>query len=246
MGDGALPCPLCCIIILNGGVVMSEENKQFDETNNEIVTETDDQDNEILQEDNNEITTEEKSESVKDFLFDWIEVLVHAIIVVVICFTFIFRIATIDGPSMMDTLINGERVIITNLFYEPKAGDIVVISRNKENSTYTSDASNTPIIKRIIATEGQTVRIDFEEGVVYVDEVALDEPYTRTKTNRSYDIDFSTPQMVPEDCVFVLGDNRNDSIDSRDTSIGMIDERYILGHAVYRVFPFNKIGKIDE
>lgn len=225
---------------------MSEENKQFDETNDEIVTETDDQDNEILQEDNNEITTEEKSESVKDFLFDWIEVLVHAIIVVVICFTFIFRIATIDGPSMMDTLINGERVIITNLFYEPKAGDIVVISRNKENSTYTSDASNTPIIKRIIATEGQTVRIDFEEGIVYVDEVALDEPYTRTKTNRSYDIDFSTPQMVPEDCVFVLGDNRNDSIDSRDTSIGMIDERYILGHAVYRVFPFNKIGKIDE
>ena len=191
---------------------------------------------------------EEKNETtIKAFIFDWLEVLVHAIIAVVICFSFLFRIATIDGPSMENTLHNGERVIISNLFYEPKVGDIVVISRNAENSVYTMNESNTPIIKRIIATEGQTVDIDFEEGIVYVDGIALEEPYTKTPTNRKWDIEF--PVTVDEGCIFVLGDNRNDSMDSRDSRIGeygMIDTRYILGHAIYRVFPFDKIGKIDE
>lgn len=188
----------------------------------------------------------EKIYAAKMFIFDWIEILVHAIIGVVICFSFLFRIATIDGPSMMDTLQNGERVVITNLFYTPKAGDIVVISRNAENSVYTMNDDNTPIIKRIIATEGQTVDIDFEAGIVYVDGIALDEPYTRTPTNVKRDVEF--PVTVDEGCVFVLGDNRNDSKDSRWSDIGnygMIDTRYILGHAVYRVFPFDRIGKIE-
>lgn len=188
----------------------------------------------------------EKIYAAKVFIFDWIEILVQAIIGVVICFSFLFRIATIDGPSMMDTLQNGERVVITNLFYTPKAGDIVVISRNAENSVYTMNDDNTPIIKRIIATEGQTVDIDFEAGIVYVDGIALDEPYTRTPTNVKRDVEF--PVTVDEGCVFVLGDNRNDSKDSRWSDIGnygMIDTRYILGHAVYRVFPFDRIGKIE-
>ena len=195
----------------------------------------------------NDEQQENKQENIKIFIFDWLEVLVHAIIAVVICFSFFFRIATIDGPSMENTLLNGERVIISNLFYEPKVGDIVVISRNKENSVFTMNESNTPIIKRIIATEGQTVDIDFEQGVVYVDGIALDEPYTKTPTNRKWDIEF--PVTVDEGCIFVLGDNRNDSLDSRDARIGeygMIDTRYILGHAVYRIFPLDKIGKLDE
>ena len=195
-------------------------------------------------EQNNDV---EKSITFKEFVFDWLEVFVHAIIAVVICFSFLFRSATIDGPSMENTLQHGERVIISNLFYEPKPGDIVVISRNKENSVFTMNDSNTPIIKRIIATEGQTVDIDFEKGIVYVDGIALNEPYTKTPTNRKWDVEF--PVTVDEGCVFVLGDNRNDSMDSRDARIGeygLIATRYILGHAVYRVFPFNKIGKIDE
>ena len=195
----------------------------------------------------NDEQQENKQENIKTFIFDWLEVLVHAIIAVVICFSFFFRIATIDGPSMENTLLNGERVIISNLFYEPKVGDIVVISRNKENSVFTMNESNTPIIKRIIATEGQTVDIDFEQGVVYVDGIALDDPYTNSPTNRKWDIEF--PVTVDEGCIFVLGDNRNDSLDSRDARIGeygMIDTRYILGHAVYRIFPFDKIGKLDE
>ena len=189
----------------------------------------------------------ERKVQLKKDTFDWIEVLVHAILAVILCFSFLFRIATIDGDSMKDTLLNGERVVISNLFYEPEVGDIVVISRNKENSVYTMNGSNTPIIKRIIAMEGQTVDIDFVEGIVYVDGIALDEPYTRTPTNLKSDIEF--PVTVDEGCVFVLGDNRNESMDSRDSRIGeygMIDTRYILGHAVYRIFPFNKIGKIDE
>ena len=154
----------------------------------------------------------------KSEIFDWIEVLVHAILAVVLCFSFLFRIATIEGNSMKETLHNGEKVIITNLFYTPKVGDIVVVSRNTENSVFTMNDSNKPIIKRIIATEGQTVDIDFEEGIVYVDGTALDEPYTRTPTNLKYDIVF--PVTVDEGCVFVLGDNRNDSLDSRSSQIG--------------------------
>ncbi len=235
MGDGALLCPFNFICI--GGVIVSKYDKELYNFKQNDTVETDNQD------ENKEI---DQNESVKSFVFDWLEVLVHAIIAVVICFSFLFRIATIDGDSMKDTLYDGERVIITNLFYEPSVGDIVVISRNKENSVYTMDSSNTPIIKRIIALEGQTVDIDFEKGVVYVDGIELDEPYTRTPTNRYYDIEF--PVTVDEGCVFVLGDNRNDSLDSRSSQIGeygMVDTRYILGHAVFRILPFDKLGRLD-
>lgn len=194
--------------------------------------------------------TDENKQFKRD-LFDWIEVLVHAILAVVLCFSFLFRIATIDGDSMMNTLVNGERVVINNIFYTPKSGDIVVISRNKQNDVYDNNPQDKPIIKRIIATEGQSVDIDFEQGIVYVDGVELDEPYTKPmqpyEKYAKYDIQF--PVTVDEGCVFVLGDNRPVSLDSRSSQIGeygMIDTRYILGHAVFRVFPFNKIGKIDE
>lgn len=177
-------------------------------------------------------------------VFEWLDVVVASIIAVVIIFTFVFRIVAIDGPSMMNTLLDGERVIISNLFYEPKRGDIVVISRNTDNSTEVGSYDE-PIIKRIIATEGELVDIDFEAGIVYVDGVALEEEYTLEPTYRSFDITF--PVRVKDDCVFVLGDNRNDSMDSRSSQIGengMIHEKYILGHAICRVFPLNKIGRL--
>ena len=203
------------------------------------------QENAVLRDKNDE------NKQFKRDLFDWIEVLVHAILAVVLCFSFLFRIATIDGDSMMNTLVEGERVVINNIFYTPKAGDIVVISRNKQNDVYDNNPQDKPIIKRIIATEGQSVDIDFEQGIVYVDGVELDEPYTKPmqpyEKYAKYDIQF--PVTVDEGCVFVLGDNRPVSLDSRSSQIGeygMIDTRYILGHAVFRVFPFNKIGKIDE
>lgn len=183
--------------------------------------------------------------SFKQEFFDWLEVIVTAIITVVILFSLVFRVATIDGPSMENTLFTNDKVVITNLFYTPKQGDIVVISRNVDNSVEAEASSDKPIIKRIIALEGQTVDIDFLTGVVSVDGRELDEPYTKTPTNRKYDIDF--PVTVPKGCVFVLGDNRNESLDSRARQIGedgMINVKYILGHAVFRAFPFNKIGDL--
>lgn len=215
----------------------NELNEELNNTQTDVTVDSDSSDTE----------PKNDSNSIKGFVFDWLEVLVHAIVAVVICFSFLFRVATIDGDSMNNTLIHGERVIITNLFYEPKAGDIVVISRNKENSIFTATKDNEPIIKRVIALEGQTVDIDFEAGIVYVDGIALDEPYTKTPTNTRSDVQF--PVTVDEGCVFVLGDNRNESLDSRSSRIGeygMVDTRYILGHAIFRIFPISKIGNIDE
>ncbi len=179
-------------------------------------------------------------------IFEWLDVIVASLVAVVIIFTFVFRIVAIDGSSMNNTLFHGERVIITNLFYEPERGDIIVISRNKANSSE-SDSYEKPIIKRIIAIEGDLVDIDFEKGQVFVNGELLKEDYIKEPTYASHDVTF--PVRVPENCVFVLGDNRNDSKDSRFSEIGdhgMVNEKYILGHAVLRVFPINKFGKIDK
>lgn len=197
---------------------------------------------------NNEIvalrSNSTETDDFKSELFDWISVIITSLIVIVFLFSFVFKIVTIYGKSMEDTFHGDERVIISNVCYTPKRLDVVVISRDLNNSGSVSE-KNRPIIKRIIATAGQTVDIDFESGIVYVDGVALDEPYTKTPTNLNYDIKF--PVYVPDGCVFVLGDNRNDSLDSRSSTIGeygMIDERYILGKVVFRILPFNKFGGI--
>ena len=184
-------------------------------------------------------------EKIRKSLWEWLETIVISCLIVVFIFTFIFRVVGIDGDSMLDTLVDKDRVIVSNMFYTPKQGDIVVISRNYNNDLLdTSDASS-PIIKRVIATAGQTVNIDFVSGIVFVDGEPLNETYTKTPTNQPGDIEF--PVTVPDNCVFVLGDNRNESLDSRFSWIGdygMIDTRYILGKALFRIFPFNKIGGI--
>ncbi len=179
-------------------------------------------------------------------IIEWLEVLVTAIIAVVIIFTVVFRVATIDGDSMKNTLFENEKIIISNLNYTPKQSDIVVISRNIENSVGSQTSYNTPIIKRVIAVGGQTVNIDFNTGIVYVDGKALEEPYISSKTNK-HDVEF--PLYVPDGYIFVLGDNRAESLDSRFSSIGeggLIDTRYVLGHAVFRIFPFEKAGRLDN
>ncbi len=160
-------------------------------------------------------------------VFDWVQSLVVALLVCVLVFTFAVRIVSVSGTSMLDTLHNNDRIVISNLFYTPKQGDIVVLRK----TTF----SDEPIVKRVIAKGGQTVNIDFEAGVVYVDGVALDEPYILEPTRRR--IDFEDETLVPDGCVFVMGDNRNGSTDSRDLRIGCVDERLIIGKALFLLIP---------
>lgn len=169
-------------------------------------------------------------------LFDWVQCVMAALLLSILAFLFLGRTVSVSGPSMESTLFSGERVLISNLFYQPKQGDVVVFRKD----SYKREA----LIKRIIALEGQTVSIDFDEGIVYVDGTALEEDYVNTPTN--VPLDFDGKITVPEGCVFVLGDNRNKSNDSRDDRIGCVDERYILGRAVLRLTPISRFGKIDR
>ena len=189
---------------------------------------------------------ENQKPNYKKELIEWLGVIASALIIVVFLFGFVFRVAVISGDSMKNTLYDADVVVISNFNYTPKQGDIVVVSRNAENTPEAMRADNGPIIKRVIATEEQEVDIDFETGTVYVDGVALNEPYISTSTTDQHDVQF--PVTVPEGCIFVLGDNRGVSLDSRNSRIGdggMIDTRYVLGHAVYRIFPFDRIGGLS-
>lgn len=176
--------------------------------------------------------------SLKSELFEWLETIAFSLVFVILVFTFVFRIVGVDGESMQNTLENGDRLIISHLFYQPKAGDIVVVTQ--------PNAVNKPLIKRIVALGGQTVDIDTERGLVYVDGVVINEPYIKEPTVRIPSPPVTFPYTVPEGCVFVMGDNRNNSLDSRSTDVGPIDERYILGKAVFRIFPFNKFGGLYD
>ena len=177
---------------------------------------------------------EKKKKKDEGSAFDWLESIVSALVVCILLFVFIGRTVCVIGSSMVPTLEEGDRLVISKLFYEPEYGDIVVLRKEA--------FANYPIVKRVIATEGQTVDIDFEEGIVYVDGRALDEPYTNSPTNDREN--FEEPVTVPAGCVFVMGDNRNRSTDSRTDSIGCVDTRYIIGKAYFRLTPFSKFGKI--
>lgn len=169
-------------------------------------------------------------------LYEWVESAVLAVVFVVLLFTFVARTSVVSGESMLQTLQNSDMLIISRLGFSAQPGDIVVATKPYY--------ANEPIVKRIIATGGQSVDIDFVEGTVYVNGEALEEKYTNTPTNRQYDMEF--PLTVPEGYLFLMGDNRNGSLDSRSTEIGLVDERYILGKAYLRVMPFSSFGKLYE
>ena len=173
--------------------------------------------------------------------------LVIYVSVILLVFLLLFRIIVVTGDSMYSTLWDGDYLLLmSNLLYpDPEAGDIVVVSKQ----SYDDGA---PIVKRVIATEGQIVDIDFENGIVYVDGLPIEEEYINTPTNRQEGMSF--PLIVEKGCYFVMGDNRNNSRDSRSPDIGQIDRREILGKAILLMLPgtdgglrqrdFSRIGAI--
>lgn len=162
-------------------------------------------------------------------LYEWLRALVCAVIAVVLVFTFTVRVVGVSGGSMRETLQDQDRLVVVNRFWcgDYRPGDIVIVGGAFEDREL--------IVKRVIATAGQTVDIDFDGGTVYVDGAALEEPYIRQQTHREEGTVF--PLTVPEGCVFVMGDNRNDSRDSRDPVLGPVDTRAIIGRAVFLLLP---------
>ena len=165
--------------------------------------------------------------------YDWIQCLMVALIICVVLFIFFIRIIDVSGTSMYPTLLNGDKMLVSDLFYSPRAGDVVVFKTDNYDP-------NKALVKRIIATEGQEINIDFENGIVYVDGDPIQEDYIYELTNTK--LDFIGPQTVPDGCVFVMGDNRNASTDSRKKEIGMVDERMILGRVYCVLFPLSELG----
>ena len=162
-------------------------------------------------------------------LYEWAQALVCSVLAVVLLFTFVIRLIGVDGHSMVPTLQDGDRLLVLNAMLDNdyEYGDIVVLRKD----TFLEE----PIVKRVIATEGQTVDIDFVSGAVYVDGELLEEDYINEPTYVEEGPDF--PLTLPEGSIFVMGDNRNHSSDSRSSDLGTVDTRYVIGKAVFLLFP---------
>ena len=158
-------------------------------------------------------------------VFEVFQAIISALVVITILFTFAFRVVNVDGPSMKPTLQNNDKIVVSTVGYKPQRGDIVVVSG--------TEGLKEPIVKRIIAVGGDTVDINFTTGVVTVN--GTEEDYTFELTTQQFDIAF--PITVPEGTVFLLGDNRGNSLDSRSTRVGCVDERLIVGKVLFRFFP---------
>lgn len=208
------------------------------------------QENEDEDESKNE--GEKKKFSLVTLLLEYVELFVVCLGAVLILFSVIFRICTVSGESMLPTLKDKELLLVTNLFYEPEQGDIIIFHQTSEEIA----RFNEPIVKRVIATEGQTVYIDFTSGIVRVDGVELKEDYIQLVNSFGYHtgeyslfaehnfqmIPFSDgvthyvfEATVPDGCLFVMGDNRNNSADSRSKIISFVDERRVLGQVLFRM-----------
>ncbi len=176
----------------------------------------------------------EEEHSTRRDLYDWMQCIVVAIIVCVLLFSFFVRLVDVVGDSMYPTLENGDKIIVSNLFYDPQPGDIIVFRKDEYRDQ--------PLVKRVIAVAGQTVDIDFARGIVYVDGEPIDEPYIAEPTTEA--IDFTGEITVDEGCVFVMGDNRNHSTDSRDARIDCVDVRCIMGKVYFTLFPIKNFGSV--
>ena len=172
----------------------------------------------------------EKKESIGKSVLLYVHDLAYLVAIMMLVFLLLFRIVVVSGPSMQNTLVDGDYLLLlSGIWYQdPQQGDIIVASKD-------SFENGVPIVKRVIAVEGQEVDIDFGNGIVYVDGQALDEPYITAPTHLAEGMEF--PLIVSEGCVFVLGDNRPVSCDSRNPRVGLLDKREILGKAIFLFLP---------
>jgi signal peptidase I len=178
---------------------------------------------------------EESAAAFKRDLFFYLQNLVYFILFLIFLFTFVGRIIGVDGPSMMPTLHNGDLMLLQNIGYTPKQGDVVVLTKESFKAK--------PIVKRVIAVGGQHVKIDYQTNTVYVDGVALSEPYIK-EAMQDKGATWTSETDVLQGQIFVMGDNRNDSSDSRYPMIGTVDVRCVIGHAFCILFPFSDFGWI--
>ena len=172
-------------------------------------------------------------------LYEWLQMVLGCVLVAVLVFNCFARLTRVDGSSMDNTLQHGELMLVWTLGYQPKQGDIVVL--NKTTTIFPGHSESKAIVKRVIATENQTVDIDYGAGVVYVDGAPLDEPYIKEEMYFPLDMP-ETHWEIPEGSIFVLGDNRNHSTDSRSALLGPIDEDYVLGKVVLGLWPLSRFG----
>lgn len=208
--------------------------------------------------DENEVKTASESEKkasdsksgksntlVQNFFDYFVDIIVTSVVAAVFLLTLVVRTGYVDGTSMVPTMHDGDRYLVSELFYTPKQGDIVVFQPvSNELTRRYIHGENKLLVKRVIATEGQVVDINEETMQVIVDGVVLNEPYlTGNITKKRDGAPIEYPYEVPAGHVFVMGDNRTDSVDSR--YIGSIDVRTLLGKVFLRFFPFNKIGAIN-
>ena len=206
---------------------------------------------------NNSNTVETKnqksnSQGIVASLLEYFEILVFSLAFVVLLFTFCVRLCQVSGDSMMKTLVDGEKLLVSNVFYEPEGGDIIVFHQ-------TGMYLNEPVVKRVIAVGGEKIQIDFDtwtvtvtdkngnERVLKEDYMFLDDDPWRKAVYDAYrsDYDFSEPITIPEGYIFVMGDNRYNSLDSRFDDIGLVDERRVLGKVICRLTPFEKMGAVE-
>lgn len=196
---------------------------------------------------NNTVSRKEEKRKLTGFaaeVYEWLESIAFAFAIAVLLFTFVFRIVSVSGSSMDPTLADQDRLIVSCLFYEPEYNDIVIIAGlgNEDGELY-----NEPLVKRVIATEGQSVQITGDR--VYVDGKEIKDSFGITSNFPSGDpsgyLDLSSPTVVPEGCVFVLGDNRPISRDSRHKTVGFVPETYILGKVILRMYPFDSFGTVE-
>ena len=179
---------------------------------------------------------EEILDTALNSVFRWLTVIVSVLVAFFAIWILFFQVIEVDGTSMMPTLDDGDRLVVSTFGYTPERGDIVVIGKSSEDDVC--------LVKRVIATENQVVTMDYTEGKVIVDGVVLDEPYLAEAMKERQKDEISYPYTVPEGCVFVMGDNRKVSKDSRNTAIKSIDENLVVGKAAFRL-GFSDIGIYD-